>query len=224
MFATSAARAWLVHQDPHLLVVDKPAGLLAVPGRGPDKQDCLLHRLQALYPEVLVVHRLDQATSGLMVLARNPAVQRQLSALFRDRQVHKQYQATVHGRLQPTHGTVSLPLAADWPQRPRQKVDTVAGKPSETHWTVLAYDPGSHTSSVALEPVTGRTHQLRVHMLALGHPIVGDTLYGLPDGAPRMQLHALALAFVHPVTGEALAVHNPVTDDRDSSDEPGVGP
>lgn len=197
---------WIRHQDAHLLIVDKPAGLLAVPGRGPDKQDCLLARLQSHMPEILLVHRLDQATSGLVVFARGTPVQSRLSALFRERATFKQYAAVVHGRLQPDCGTVDLPLMADWPQRPKQKVDTTLGKPSQTHWQVLSYDNVHNTTSVTLEPVTGRTHQLRVHMLAMGHPIVGDRLYGTDDGAPRLYLHAQVLGFMHPVTAEWLQV------------------
>ncbi len=197
---------WTIYQDDHLLIVNKPAGLLAVPGRGADKQDCLIHRVQAVFPQALVVHRLDQATSGLVVLALSPVVQKSLSALFQDRHIHKRYIATVQGQLQPEMGTVTLPLMADWPQRPRQKVDMVMGKPSETQWQVQTYDAASDTTLVALHPVTGRTHQLRVHMLALGHPIVGDTLYGTASSAPRMALHAQSLAFTHPITGKWLAV------------------
>jgi tRNA pseudouridine32 synthase/23S rRNA pseudouridine746 synthase len=199
----------LIYQDEYLLIVNKPAGLLAVPGRGADKQDCLISRMQVQWPQALVVHRLDQATSGLLVLALSAAVQKSLSALFQERHVSKRYIATVQGHLQPATGTVDLPLMADWPQRPRQKVDLTSGKPSQTHWEVLRYNADNGTSLVALHPVTGRTHQLRVHMLALGHPIVGDTLYGPLQGAAppqRMALHAQRLAFTHPVTGQRLAV------------------
>ncbi len=197
---------WTVYQDEHLLIVNKPAGLLAVPGRGADKQDCLISRVQATLPQALVVHRLDQATSGLVMFALSPALQKKLSTLFQDRHIHKNYIATVQGQLQPDTGTVNLPLMADWPQRPRQKVDREAGKPSETRWQVQAYDSVNDTTLVTLHPVTGRTHQLRVHMLALGHPIAGDTLYGETSSALRMALHAQSLAFTHPVTGEWLEV------------------
>lgn len=195
----------IVWYDHALLVANKPAGMLAVPGRGVDKQDCLITRLQEAHPELLLVHRLDQATSGLMVFARHALMQKQLSALFSERQVHKSYAATVHGHLQPDVGTVKLPLMADWPNRPRQKVDEALGKPSETHWEVLRYDALSQTTEVNLMPVTGRTHQLRVHMLALGHPIVGDRLYGEMDAADRMLLHAQTLAFAHPDSGLWMA-------------------
>jgi len=197
---------WTVYQDEHLLIVNKPAGLLAVPGRGADKQDCLISRVHRAFPQALVVHRLDQATSGLVLFALSPGLQKKLSTLFQDRHIHKLYIATVNGRLQPETGTVNLPLMADWPQRPRQKVDNKDGKPSETQWQVQAYDSTTDTTLVKLHPVTGRTHQLRVHMLALGHPIVGDTLYGKASSAQRMALHAQSLAFTHPVSGEWLAV------------------
>ena len=212
----------LVYEDAQLLVLDKPAGLLAVPGRGPDKADCLSARAQRRWPDALIVHRLDQATSGLIVLARSPEVQRRLSADFAERRVHKRYEALVHGRLTIPEGAdnaasegkpwalIDLPLIVDWPQRPRSKVDHAIGKPSQTRWQPLAYDPAGDTTRVALEPLTGRSHQLRVHLLALGHPIVGDTLYGpTGDPAPRLMLHACALGLTHPVTGQALHWHSP---------------
>jgi tRNA pseudouridine32 synthase / 23S rRNA pseudouridine746 synthase len=200
----------LLHHDDHLLVVDKPAGLLAVPGRGEHKQDCLATRLQAAFPDALVVHRLDQATSGLMVFARSPQVQRQLSGAFARREVHKRYEAMLMGRLAPDTGCIALPLAADWPNRPRQIVDLAAGKAALTHWQVLAFDAASHTTRVLLQPLTGRTHQLRVHMQALGHAIVGDALYA-PDAAPaaRLMLHASELELAHPASGELLRFSAP---------------
>ncbi|HNE60624.1 MAG TPA: RluA family pseudouridine synthase [Ottowia sp.] len=200
------------YEDAHLIALDKPAGLLTVPGRGADKSDCLSRRAQARWPDALVVHRLDQATSGLLLLARGPAMQRALSQAFAQRQVHKRYEALVHGRLTlPADATdgwarIDLPLIVDWPQRPRSKVDHVAGKPSQTRWRPLAHDAQTRRTRLALEPLTGRSHQLRVHLLAIGHPIVGDTLYGPPDGAPRLMLHACALRLTHPVTGQPLAL------------------
>ncbi|MDE2606648.1 MAG: RNA pseudouridine synthase [Burkholderiales bacterium] len=193
--------------DEHLLVLDKPAGLLAVPGRGADKQDCLAARAQALWPDALVVHRLDMATSGLFLMGRGIHMQRVLSRMFAERQVDKRYEAVVAGDLGPlgTRGEIDLPLAADWPNRPRQQVDPVHGRPSLTRWEVLARQDG--TTRLALEPVTGRSHQLRVHLLAIGHPILGDALYAPPGvlaRAPRLLLHACALRLSHPVTGEAL--------------------
>ena len=203
----------LVWVDEHLLVLDKPSGLLAVPGRGEDKQDCLSARAQALWPDALVVHRLDMATSGLFLMGRGIHMQRVLSRAFAERHVHKQYQALVAGTLGApgTRGEIDLPLMADWPNRPRQKVDAVHGRPSLTRWTVLAQD--GDTTRVALEPVTGRSHQLRLHLQAIGHPILGDALYAPPEiaaRAPRLLLHACALQLAHPATGEPLSFASPI--------------
>ena len=200
---------WLVHEDEALLVLDKPAGLLAVPGRGPDKADCLSARAQQRWPDALVVHRLDQATSGLMLLARGAAMQRALSRAFAERRVHKRYEAIVHGQLPGAQveggwNEINLPLRLDWPRRPRSIVDIEHGKPSRTRWQVLAHDATADTTRLALEPVTGRSHQLRVHLQAIGHPIVGDALYGPADGAPRLLLHASALRLAHPASGQTL--------------------
>ncbi len=196
-----------MHVDGDLIVFDKPAGLLCVPGRGADKQDCLSARAQAAYPDALVVHRLDMATSGLCVLARGAAMQRALSAMFADRKVDKCYEAVVAGHPQPCGpagwSIIDLPIAADWPNRPLQVIDPHAGKPSQTRWRLIRHED-ANTSRLELQPLTGRTHQLRVHMEALGHPILGDALYGGPDErarAPRLLLHARELAFIHPATG-----------------------
>lgn len=185
-------------------MVNKPAGLLAVPGRGEDKQDCLSARVQREYPDALVVHRLDMATSGLMVFARGAEMQRILSRLFREREVDKRYVAVVAGAFDSAEGEVNLPIVADWPNRPLHKVDHESGKPSLTRYRLLAFDVTSQTSRLELEPVTGRTHQLRVHMAAIGHPILGDALYGDPASTPRLMLHACSLRFAHPLTGEGL--------------------
>lgn len=194
----------LVHEDAQLLVVAKPAGLLAVPGRGEAGLDNLAARVQARWPEALVVHRLDQATSGLMLFARGAAMQRVLSALFRERRVHKRYEAWVHGRVAGDCGSIALPLAVDWPRRPRQQVDLAHGKPSLTRWRVLARDDtAAARTRLELEPYTGRSHQLRVHLLALGHAIVGDALYAPERPAPQLLLHATELGLVHPADGTA---------------------
>jgi len=204
----------VLHADEALLVLDKPAGLLAVPGRGEDKQDCLSARVQRRWPDALIVHRLDMATSGLIVMGRGAAAQRALSMAFAAREVDKRYEAVVHGLLAPPDspdgwGLIDLPLIVDWPNRPRSIVDPARGKPSRTRWRVLAQDNSDNpTTRLALEPVTGRSHQLRVHLQALGHPIVGDALYAPPEAAarePRLRLHACALALRHPVTGERLS-------------------
>lgn len=206
----------VVYADASLLVLNKPSGLLSVPGRGADKQDCLSRRVQRLYPDALIVHRLDMATSGLMLMARGIAMQRALSSLFERREVHKRYVAVVDGRLAPAPtpdgwGLIDLPIVVDWPRRPLRIIDAVLGKPSQTRWRALAFDAATHSTRVELEPLTGRSHQLRVHLQALGHPILGDALYA-PEAvqakAPRLLLHACALGFVHPVSGEALLVES----------------
>ena len=211
-----------VYEDADLLVLNKPSGLLCVPGRGADKQDCLSARAQARWPGALVVHRLDQATSGLVLMARHAAAQRVLSLAFEQRQVHKRYQAVVHGCLNDSGNdggvasdlewhTIDLPIAADWDRRPLRIIDAVQGKPSITHWRCLAYDATTHTTRIELEPVTGRTHQLRVHMAAIGHAMVGDGLYAdaaVRALAPRLLLHASHLAFSHPATGQRLALES----------------
>lgn len=197
----------LIHVDRFLIVANKPARLLSVPGRGEDKQDCLISRVQAEFPDALIVHRLDYDTSGLLVLARGKKMHRLLSILFQDRQVEKRYLAVVDGKLEPESGDIDLPLIVDWPNRPLHKVDFEIGKPSLTRYRVLGYDPGLHCTRVALTPETGRTHQLRVHMQALAHPILGDPLYAGETArfkASRLLLHAEYLAFAHPVTGKAL--------------------
>jgi len=181
----------ILHADDRLVVIDKPAGLLSVPGR--IEPDCASARVQALYTDALIVHRLDQATSGLLLFARGAQAQRELSADFAERRVDKVYIAVVAGRLDG-EGLVDQPLIADWPNRPRQHIDLKHGKPSQTRWRVLAHE-GPHTR-VRLEPLTGRSHQLRVHMAHLGHAILGDALYAAPDiaaASPRLLLHASEL-------------------------------
>jgi tRNA pseudouridine32 synthase/23S rRNA pseudouridine746 synthase len=202
----------LIHADSALLVVNKPSGLLSVPGRGIDKQDCLITRVQVDYPEALIVHRLDFDTSGLLVLARGKAMHRCLSILFQERQVDKRYLAVVDGELAQASGEVCLPLIVDWPNRPRHKVDFGTGKPSLTRYRVLSHDAAEQCSRVELTPETGRTHQLRLHMQALGHPILGDSLYADAASlakANRLLLHAQYLAFAHPENGEQLCFNCP---------------
>jgi len=209
---TLLADVQAVHEDADLLVLQKPAGLLCVPGRGPDKQDCLSARAQQHWAGALIVHRLDQATSGLVLMARHIDAQRSLSHAFAERQVHKRYQAVVWGLLTAQEGAwneINLPIAADWERRPLRVIDPALGKPSLTRWRLLGHHPANGTSRIELEPVTGRTHQLRVHMAAVGHPILGDALYAPAEVqamAPRLLLHASHLAFAHPSTGEPLAL------------------
>ena len=202
----------IVHVDGRVVVADKPAGLLCVPGRGPDRADCLASRVQALWPDALVVHRLDMATSGLVVFGRGAAMQRALSIAFADRRVHKRYVAVVAGLVGDDTGEINLPLAADWPNRPRQQVDPTAGKPSLTRWQVLARDRAQGTTRLALTPVTGRTHQLRVHLAAIGHAVVGDALYAplcWAQAAPRLLLHASELGLPAWAGTPALALSSP---------------
>lgn len=197
----------MVYCDDRLIVVEKPAGLLSVPGRGADKQDCLSARVQREFADALVVHRLDMATSGLFLMARGAQAQRTLSIAFAGREVRKLYVALVAGRMPASEGEIDMPLIADWPNRPRQKVDQETGKPSRTLWRAIAYDAASDTTRVELEPVTGRSHQLRVHLMAVGHPILGDALYAPPSVqglAPRLMLHATQLELTHPSSGKTL--------------------
>nr|WP_315183409.1 pseudouridine synthase [uncultured Albidiferax sp.] len=194
-----------VYADDHLLVFHKPSGLLSVPGRGPDKQDCLSARAQQAYPDALVVHRLDMATSGLVLMARGPDMQRTLNAAFANRAVEKRYIAVVAGRPAQAQGQIDLPILVDWPNRPLRKIDWEHGKPSCTRWQVLESLEGC--TRLELEPVTGRSHQLRVHLAAIGHPILGDALYApalVQALASRLLLHASSLALQHPATGAAM--------------------
>lgn len=194
----------VLHEDFELLVVNKPAGLLSVPGKGADLADCLLSRIQEAFPTALLVHRLDRDTSGVMIFAQTPHAQRHLSMQFEKRQVRKTYMARVAGRLEPETGRIEAPLIVDWAQRPRQKICHETGKPALTEWRVQRYDPGE--TRVHLYPMTGRSHQLRVHMLSLGHPILGDPLYatGAARAHPRMMLHAEALRVKHPEAGRGM--------------------
>jgi tRNA pseudouridine32 synthase/23S rRNA pseudouridine746 synthase len=203
----------IVHLDDHCIVAVKPAGLLSVPGRGAEKRDCLAGRIQALHADALVVHRRVLATSGLVVFARGLEAQRRRGAAFEQRAVVKTYVAVVAGLLAADSGAIDLPLRADWPNRPKQVVDAARGKAALTHYRVQARDPSAQTTRVELRPVTGRSHQLRVHLQALGHPILGDALYAPPSvqgGAERLLLHAAALCFPHPAHGASIAIDSPV--------------
>ena len=202
----------MLHADAALLVLEKPAGLLSVPGRGADKQDCLSARAQQQFADALIVHRLDMATSGLMLMARGPALQRQLSQAFASRRVHKRYIAIVDGHVATPvdeWGVIELPILADWPRRPLRIIDP-RGQPSATRWRVLAHElgvGGQPQTRLELEPVTGRTHQLRLHLQAIGHAILGDALYAsdaVQARSARLLLHASELVLKHPVSGEPL--------------------
>lgn len=197
----------IVFVDAALVAIDKPAGLPSVPGRPAELKDCAASRVQACHPDALVVHRLDMATSGLMVFARGLAAQRALSRAFETRAVTKTYLAWVAGEVSGAAGDIDLPLAADWPHRPRQQIHP-DGKPAHTHWRVRARQGGC--TLLELTPTTGRTHQLRVHLQAIGHPIVGDALYAPEHPAARLMLHACALTLPHPVSGAAHTLRAPV--------------
>jgi len=200
----------VIHADHEVLLVDKPAGLLSVPGKGEHLADCMIARVQKLYPEALLVHRLDLDTSGVMVFALTRHAQRVLGLQFEERQTKKVYRARLWGKLEPKEGRVDLPLIVDWPNRPRQHVNHETGKPAQTDWRVLGYEDSGNTR-VRLYPLTGRSHQLRVHMQSLGHPILGDPLYaeGAARDFPRLMLHAESLRFRHPESGKGMSFSAP---------------
>lgn len=200
----------ILHADHEILVVDKPAGLLSVPGKGEDRADCLIARLRAAYPTVLLVHRLDMDTSGVMVFGLTPHAQRHLGLQFEHRQTKKHYLARLWGHLEPKEGHVDLPLCVDWPNRPRQHIDHENGRPAQTDWRVLRLEADG-TTRVRLTPLTGRSHQLRVHMRETGHPILGDPLYaeGPARDFPRLMLHAESLRLRHPDGGRHMTFTAP---------------
>jgi tRNA pseudouridine32 synthase/23S rRNA pseudouridine746 synthase len=225
----------VLYGDESVLVIDKPAGMLSVPGRGPGHAPSAICLAQARWPDALTVHRLDMATSGLLLIARGALAQRRLSSRFAAREVVKHYEALVTGVIGADSGEIDLPLCADWPNRPRQQVDALNGKPSLTRFRVLSRDLSRQHTRLELQPVTGRSHQLRVHLMAIGHPIVGDELYGHaagdaggagdadaargidsagpcpvagPPTASRLMLHATRLVFVHPHSGVTMSMHS----------------
>ncbi len=210
VYAPPDAAPVILHEDHELVFVDKPAGLLSVPGKGAHLADCMLARLRAVFPEILLVHRLDLDTSGVMVFARTPHAQRHLGLQFEKRQTRKIYIARVHGCPEAEEGVVDLPLTVDWPNRPRQMVCHKTGRAAQTEWKVIRTEETG--ARMRLKPLTGRSHQLRVHMLALGHPILGDPFYAT-DAArahPRLMLHAQSLRLRHPDGGRGLTVSAPV--------------
>ncbi len=200
----------ILHEDHELVFVDKPSGLLSVPGRGEEMADCMIARLREVFPEILLVHRLDLDTSGVMVFARSPHAQRNLGAQFEARKTRKTYIARVFGQVGARAGQVDLPLTVDWPNRPRQMVCHQTGRPAQTDWALIRHEEDG--SRLRLSPVTGRSHQLRVHMLAMGHPILGDPLYatGAAAAYPRLMLHAQSLRLRHPDGGRGLTISAPV--------------
>jgi len=196
----------VIFQDSDLLVLDKPSGLLTVPGRTPEKQDSLAYRAQQQCPTATSVHRLDMDTSGLVIMALNPDAHRHISKQFEQRNVNKLYHAWVWGEVKEDSGDVNLPLICDWPNRPRQMVDHEIGKKALTHWKKLLIKDGN--TLMELRPHTGRSHQLRVHMQAIGHPILADEFYAHPDAfaaAEHLQLHASFIEFDHPATDERVS-------------------
>lgn len=202
----------ILYRDDSLLALNKPSGLLSVPGRGKARQDSLASRLAVQYPQASVVHRLDMDTSGILLFACSARAQRQLGQLFERRQIQKRYLAIIAGQPVQATGCIDLPLIADWPNRPRQIVDHNTGKPARTYYEVVDYDPQQDASRIILKPETGRSHQLRVHMQAIGHPILGDTLYAddaIRNRAKRLMLHAEQLCFQHPQTGIELEISCP---------------
>jgi len=199
----------ILHEDAAILVVDKPAGLLTVPGKLENRQDCLITRLQAARWDALTVHRLDCDTSGVIIFARTKQAQGFLGQEFEKRRAQKTYVARLLGRVEADQGTVDLPLGSDWEYRPRQKVDPVHGRPALTDWQVV--ERTDHETRVRLSPHTGRSHQLRVHMLALGHPILGDQIYAADTSKAhaRLMLHAESLSLHHPTTGDRMTFTAP---------------
>lgn len=201
----------ILHQDDSLVAVEKPSGLLTVPGRAPWLGDCLEHRLRALDPSTLLLHRLDLETSGVLLFARSPEARRHIARQFNKSRVHKEYQALVWGRPAEDQGTIDAPLICDWPNRPRQKVCFETGRPSRTEWQVLAQQ--GPLTRLQLHPTTGRTHQLRVHLRHLGHPIAGDRFYATGPAltaVPRLALHAAAIRIRHPEGGAWVEFRSPV--------------
>jgi len=208
----------IIYQDDDIVVLNKASGILSVPGRLPEHQDCLQNRVQRVLPTATIVHRLDMATSGLMIMALNKPAHVVISRQFEQRKTQKSYLARVFGTVEQTQGSVDLPLICDWPNRPKQKVDHENGKQSLTHYRVISHSKIEKTTNdeistlLELTPVTGRSHQLRVHMLALGHPILGDRLYAHSQAltmSSRLQLHALKLSLFHPSTEEAISFNAP---------------
>ncbi len=200
----------IIYQDDDMVVLNKSSGLLSVPGRLPEHQDCLQNRVQRVLPTATVVHRLDMATSGIIIMALNKPAHVAISRQFEQRKTKKSYIARVFGKVTEIEGSVDLPLICDWPNRPKQMVDHDNGKQSLTNYSVLSYSTlssGDESTLIELRPVTGRSHQLRVHMLAIGHPILGDRLYAHEKAlsiSSRLNLHARNLSLTHPVTGELL--------------------
>ncbi|CAM3507714.1 pseudouridine synthase [Parendozoicomonas haliclonae] len=202
----------ILYADEYCLLINKPSGLLSVPGRLEENRDCAITRVQETYPDALIVHRLDMDTSGIMVIARGKESHRHFSIQFQDRHADKAYVAWVDGIVQDDEGSMAQPMRCDWPNRPKQMVDYELGKSALTLYKVIERDPANHRTLLELKPVTGRSHQLRVHTAAMGHPILGCRFYGTERSiaaAERLQLHASFLSIAHPVYPERLEMHCP---------------
>jgi len=201
----------ILFQDSHYIILNKPANLLSVPGRGPDKQDCLSSRVQGKFPTALIVHRLDYDTSGIILMALNKQAQSMMGKVFQDREITKTYTAIVEGHPEQSSGSIDLPMRCDIERRPLQIIDHEQGKQALTHWKLLErYE--NNTTRIELEPHTGRSHQLRLHMQSLGHPIIGDNLYGTNKEdsiSSRLLLHASQLSFIHPFEDQRVSIFNP---------------
>jgi len=199
----------ILFKDDYLIAINKPSGLLSVPGRGTNKQDCMIGRVLLEYPSALVIHRLDMSTSGIILFALNKSVQKLMGRLFETRKINKQYIAKVHGSLKNQTGLIDQPLITDWNNRPKQKIDYNNGKPSQTKYK-LNYVDSNNNSFVELFPITGRSHQLRVHMSSIGHAILGDELYGTTQtktASSRLLLHAQKIDFIHPMTNNKINIY-----------------
>jgi len=201
----------ILYQDNDLLLVNKPSGLLSVPGRHPDNKDCLISRVQKDYPTARIVHRLDMDTSGIMVIALNADSHRHLNRQFEQRKTEKRYEAIVHGIVESDEGEIDLPICCDWPNRPLQKIDYDNGKSAKTLYEIISRDSVNHTTRVKLKPITGRSHQLRIHLASIGHPILGCSFYGrkVQHLAERLLLHACELGIKNPLTGATLHGNSP---------------
>ena len=197
----------ILYQDPYLLLVEKPDLLLSVPGRAPENQDCLISRLQQQFPTASIVHRLDLDTSGIMVIPLQKQVHSHISRQFQFRQVEKEYVAVVYGDLKDNKGEINYPIACDWANRPKQIIDYGKGKSAQTFYQVMRRMPDENSCRVRLKPITGRSHQLRIHLKSIQHPILGCDMYAHETAlkmAKRLMLHARYLAFTHPITGKKI--------------------
>lgn len=203
----------IIYQDEHLLVVNKPEFLLSVPGRAPENKDCVITRLQEQFPEAMIVHRLDLDTSGLLIVPIQRAAMSHLARQFQERKIYKRYQAVVWGKIRESAGSIELPIISDWVNRPKQRIDFLNGKHALTHYRILHIDHGTQQSRIELNPVTGRSHQLRIHCREIGHPIIGCDMYAHAEAlaaSKRLLLHASDISFTHPESGEKINVHSPV--------------